>query len=959
MNKKKMLGMIVLAGIVSTGLAPTVGMSYHASTTNNTVLLAQRNVTSSTNDGANNTTGNINGNQSENNSAPGNINNNSKAQTGLSSANNKVNNKTNESAANNSANNMTNKTVNSNTNNDVNSKANSNTNNNENANSNATNSGNNNINNNSNKNTASNTNNSANSNQTMTKEQAAQLKGKTITVGNMKFGGLKAVKIAPNQQGTGFMATPGFDPNGFASNVNEQLYNYELNPANDNAAMNEAIQLHGGNPVDTCVFFQSSALRAIGQDVPDSIGYTTHLENWLSNNGWTRHTDFQYIQRGDICFASYYHTFLFMGWENKSQGIAYVMGNESFTEPYYRNRNLNGQSPVTYGDNSYYQATCFWTYGQGYTGPVEGTNPVHPGGYNSIGTATTNTTINLRSGAGTSNSILGQVPNGVTVPVIAQSGSWFEVYYGGEIGWIDGNYTNGLDESLGNGSANTNMPVGDNLTVTSPVGLWLNSAPSTNSNQIVLLPNNTPLKAIGYGNGWYKVNYEGTIGYIDANYTSANGSDILPAGDTLNNGPSSSTNNGSGNQNSGKTFSQQIVDGTVTVTANGLWINQNPFPNDGNLVVAPQGTKLHAVAESSNGWYKVTYNGQTGWIGGAPYSTFTKTPKHRTQTSYTQQSVNGTVTVLAGGLCLNQNPFPNDGVIAVLPQGTKVQATAKSSNGWYKVTYNGQTGWIGGMPYSSFKAANQAAPAPSSSNNSNNSTTQTATVTSPIGLWLLGSPNMGGSKIEVMPANASLQVIGQNGNWTEVQYNGQTGWCYTQYINITSQSSNSSSAQPAQSQNTPSSNSGTTGQNQNTPSSNSGTASTATVASPIGLWLLGSPNMGGSKIEVMPDNASLQVIGQSGNWTEVQYNGQTGWCYTDYITMGNNNSGQSTTSNTQTGTVNANGGLWLNTNPSLTNSGNIEIMPQGATITIYKQQGSWSYVSYNGQSGWAYSEYIN
>ncbi|MGL4741067.1 MAG: SH3 domain-containing protein [Sarcina sp.] len=640
------------------------------------------------------------------------------------------------------------------------------------------------------------------------------------------------------------------------------------------------------------------------------------------------------------------------------------MGNESFTEPYYRNRNLNGQSPVTYGDNSYYQATCFWTYGQGYTGAVEGTNPVHQGGYNSIGTATTNTTLNLRSGAGTYNSIIGQVPNGVTVPVIAQSGAWFEVYYGGQTGWIDGNYTNGLDESLGSGSVNTNMPVGDNLTVTSPVGLWLNSAPNTSSNQIVLLPNNTPLKAIGYGNGWYKVNYEGTIGYVDAQYTSANGTDILPASDTLNNGPSSaSTTNGTVSQNNtpSKTFSQQIVDGTVTVTADGLWVNQNPFPNDGNLIVAPQGTKLHAVAESSNGWYKVTYKGQTGWIGGAPYSTFTKTPKHRTQTTYTKQSVNGTVTVLAGGLCLNENPFPNDGVITVLPQGTKVQATAKSSNGWYKVTYNGQTGWIGGMPYSSFKSANasQTVSTPNSTNstnNSNTSTTQTATVTSPIGLWLLGSPNMGGSKIEVMPENANLQVIGQSGNWTEVEYNGQTGWCYTEYINITAQSSsnsNTNTAQPVVTQPTKS---------QNTPTSNtsSATTQTATVASPIGLWLLGSPNMGGSKIEVMPENANLQVIGQSGNWTQVEYNGQTGWCYTAYITMGNSSSSQSSNSSatTQSGTINANGGLWLNTNPNLSNPGNIEIIPQGATVTIYKQQGNWSYVNYNGQSGWAYSEYI-
>lgn len=194
----------------------------------------------------------------------------------------------------------------------------------------------------------------ANISNTLTKNEVKNLKNKTITVNGMKFTGLKAVKIAPNM-GNEFLAMPGFNPNGFASTVNEKLYNYELNPANDQSAMNEATQLHGGNPIDTCVYFQSSALRAIGQDVPYYIGYTTDLENWLANNGWTKHTNFQCLQRGDIVFAGTYHTFLFMGWEDKAKGIAYVMGNESFTQPYYRNRNLNGQSPVTYGNNC---ATC-------------------------------------------------------------------------------------------------------------------------------------------------------------------------------------------------------------------------------------------------------------------------------------------------------------------------------------------------------------------------------------------------------------------------------------------------------------------------------------------------------------------------------------------------------------------------------------------------------------------------
>ncbi len=387
----------------------------------------------------------------------------------------------------------------------------------------------------------------------------------------MKFHGLQVVNLGVHMPTDSFLAEPGFNPNGFASSVNEDLYNYLLNPANDQAAMNEATQLHGGNPIDTCVFFQASALRAIGQDVPDYIGYTTHLENWMRNNGWTRHTDFQYLQRGDICFASVYHTFCFMGWKDKAKGIAYVMGNESFTEPYYRNRNLNGQSPAIYGNDSYYQTTCYWTYGPGYTGQVQGINPVHgDGGENAIGTATVNApSLNMRTGAGTNNSIICSIPDGTVVPVIEESSNgWFEVYYNGQTGWIDGNYTNGLDESMGNtnpeGSSNQG---GTTVTVTSPVGLWLTEGPGPNTGNIVCLTDGTSVTVLGYQNGWYKVDYEGTIGWIDGQYTSANGKDILPQNNQ---------------QTSSNKYTVKSVNGSVTILSDGLCLNKNPFPKSGS-----------------------------------------------------------------------------------------------------------------------------------------------------------------------------------------------------------------------------------------------------------------------------------------------------------------------------------------------------------------------------------------
>lgn len=702
------------------------------------------------------------------------------------------------------------------------------------------------------------------SNQTLSKKQAESLKNKTVTVKGMKFSGLTTMKIAPDMNS--FAAIPGFDQDGFASNINKQLYDYELNPANDETAMNEAIQLHGGDPTNTCVFFQSSALRGIGQDVPDYIGYTTHLENWLSNNGWTRHTNFATIQRGDICFASYYHTFLFMGWENKEKGVAYVMGNESYSEPYFRNRNLNGQSPVTYGDNnSYYQATCYWTYGQGYTGVSSAPNPVQGNGYNEIGTATTKATVNLRASDGTWSSILGQVPSGTTLAVMAQNGEWFEVYYDGQSGWVSANYTNGLDESMGSG-ATANMPQGDNLTVTANDGLWLTATP--NGSNIVCLPNGTPVKAIGWKNGYYKVNYEGTIGWLNAQYTSANGSDILPASATISsnsNTPSSNSNsntnsNSNSSSNTGSSFTQKSVNGTVTIDCDGLWLNSNPFPNDGNQVVVPQGAKVQATAESSNGWYKVTYKGVTGWVGGSPYSSFTSTTSAHVDTPTTvinskpaSSTTTGTIDA-NGGLWLNTNPnLSNPQGIEVIPNGASVKIL-KVQGAWSLVNYNGTTGWSYNQ-YINTNSATKVTPKPAAAPKPvSKSKTTTGTINANGGLWLNGNPNLSNPEgIEVIPNGATVQILEVQGDWDLVSYNGTTGWSYKQYINT------------------------------NAPTV---ITQTATVADSDGLWLNANPNLNNPQsIEVMPQGATMQVLGQQGNWTEVNYNGTTGWAYTQYLNI--------------------------------------------------------------------------
>ncbi len=210
--------------------------------------------------------------------------------------------------------------------------------------------------------------------------------------------------------------------------------------------------------------------------------------------------------------------------------------------------------------------------------------------------------------------------------------------------------------------------------------------------------------------------------------------------------------------------------------------------------------------------------------------------------------------VVTGGLCMNEHPEPNDGVITVLRHGTVVPYYKVSSNGWYYVSYNGKMGWIGGSPYS--KVVNnqpqQSIPQNTQGNNTpeTKQSTGTLTINSPIGLWMNKGPNTSSAGITVIPYNTQLNYVAEQNGWYEVNYNGQTGWVDGEYVNI-----------------------------DNSNQQSQGITTDVIVNSPVGLWMNNGPSASSSQIVIIPYGTELVATSEQNGWYKVSYNGQTGWNY--------------------------------------------------------------------------------
>jgi len=131
-------------------------------------------------------------------------------------------------------------------------------------------------------------------------------------------------------------------------------------------------------------------------------------------------------------------------------------------------------------------------------------------------------TLNVRSGAGTTHSILGTLNQGATVAVLGDDGTWLKFSYKDKTAYISKKYTS----MSGGGSA---PPGGDSSdsaakeTTISCDTLNVRTGAGTQFGKIGTVKRGQKVSYTGESNGWLNINFEGGKGWISKSYTSAGG----------------------------------------------------------------------------------------------------------------------------------------------------------------------------------------------------------------------------------------------------------------------------------------------------------------------------------------------------------------------------------------------------------------------------------------------------
>ena len=344
----------------------------------------------------------------------------------------------------------------------------------------------------------------------------------------------------------------------------------------------------------------------------------------------------------------------------------------------------------------------------------------------------TTANLNLRVEASTASKIITTIPKGKTIEIIEKLNSgWYKVNYSGKTGYVSSSYV-----SINGSTENKPSIVTEKGVTTANLNLRVEA--STASKIITTIPKGKTIEIIEKLNsGWYKVNYNGKIGYVSSNYVSINGS--------TENKPSIVTEKG--------------------VTTANLNLRVGSSTSSKIITTIPKGKTIEIVEKLNSGWYKVNYNGKTGYVSSSYVSINGSTEN--------KPSIVTEKGVTTANLNLRVKASTSSKIITTIPKGQTIEIIEKLNSGWYKVNYNGKTGYVS----SNYVSIN------GSTENKPSIVTEKGVTTENLNLRAKSSTS---SKIiTTIPKGKTIEIIEKlNSGWYKVNYNGKTGYVSSKYVRL-------------------------------------------------------------------------------------------------------------------------------------------------------------------------------
>jgi len=174
--------------------------------------------------------------------------------------------------------------------------------------------------------------------------------------------------------------------------------------------------------------------------------------------------------------------------------------------------------------------------------------------------------------------------------------------------------------------------------------------------------------------------------------------------------------------------------------------------------------------------------------------------------------------------------------------------------------------------------------------------------------------------IAELQTGEQVEYLGRPGNWTKARRNGQTGYVFTKYL-----------------------------------SSNPVTSGTYLYASePVNMRTGASTRY--AIITELQTGERVEYLGKSGNWTKVNWRGQTGYVFTKYLSSASNNSSAPSLAVGTLATATTSG-VNVRSGPG-TSYRSLGKVKKGEVLPVVDKSGDWLKIEWNGTNAYVHSRYF-
>ena len=574
--------------------------------------------------------------------------------------------------------------------------------------------------------------------------------------------------------------------------------------------------------------------------------------------------------------------------------------------------------------------------------------------------------LNVRTSPNENGQVIGTLHKNDKISVLDKSiDGWYKIDFNGRRAYVSSKYVNLI--SYKNNEVKKEVkkePIEETGKVNITTALNVRQAATSNSRIVGSLKGGEKVNIISESNGFYKIEFNNSYGYVYSKYISKDGKseNVQAVKQEEVKKEAKVTPKAAPVVLAARSFNKT---GIVNVSSS---LNVRSGASTSSKVIGSlSGNSKVTILGEEGAFYKIEYKGSHGYVakeyikdvtGSNNSNQGTTTTPEKPSTPETTQKT-GIVNV-SSSLNVRSGASTSSKVIGSLSGNSKVTILGEEG-AFYKIEYKGSHGYVAkeyikDITGTGSSNSNQGTTTTPEKPSTPETTQKTGIVNVSSSLNVRSGASTSSKVIGSLSGNSKVTIVGEEGAFYKIEYKGSYGYVAKEYIKDITGSNNSNQGTT------------TTPEKPSTPES---TQKTGIVNVSSSLNVRSGASTSSKVIGSLSGNSKVTIVGEEGAFYKIEYKGSHGYVAKEYIKditgTGNSNSNQGTTTTPEkpstpettqkTGIVNVSSSLNVRSGAS-TSSKVIGSLSGNSKVTIVGEEGAFYKIEYKGSHGYVAKEYI-